>query len=219
MVFAEERGTVKNHTVRIMDRGGQILFRQLVNLERVRWGRVRDDISDAAIRISGGSFDAQREWLARIHPMRHELCIYRGTDRVWEGPITLKQDGGSYMELHAKDVMHYANRTAMHAAYTSAHPAVEHATTRAKRILDAELARKEALSPAYNVKPHIVEHYIASGARTTPTSPRCSRRSTRWPPEAEWTTPSSAGPSTSGTSIKRSAGRPPSHVRTSSATP
>lgn len=153
------------HTAWITDRGGQRRIGQLHNLSLVRWSRLRDDISEATIQINADHMDSQADLLRKIEPGRHELCIYRNRKRVWEGPIGLPTFSRQGVEIHAKDVMYYAVRTAMRAGYSSAYPNVEYVTSRAYRIMMAELARKEALG--YNLLDHIVEHHLSTDAKTT----------------------------------------------------
>lgn len=151
----------------IFDRGGQRGKQQLTQLNEVRWERVRDDISNASLKITGASCYAQADLLNSLEPGRHEIAVFRGADRVWEGPITRFTYGRTGIQIHAKDVMHYVYRTALHAGYSSAHPNTERAVSRAGRILRAELARKEALNPPINVVPYITEHHFPNEAMTS----------------------------------------------------
>lgn len=148
-----------------MDRGGKRRIAQLDQLEQVKWNRVRDAISESSLKIVGASCYAQADVLSGIEPGRHEYAVYRGDERVWEGPITRLTYGRTGIELHARDVMHYSERTAMHAGYSSAYPNIETAVGRAGRILRAELARKEALG--YNLLSHIHEHHFPNEANTS----------------------------------------------------
>ena len=141
------------HTAFVYDRGG---FRQLIALTplfRVKWERRRDDISTATVWLStpGKKCAAQ---LAMLEAGRHELVIFRGTERVWEGPITRVAYRGASVEIVAADVMHYVKRTAMRAEYNNKFPNATYVLDRAKRIMDAELARKEALDPPVNILAH-----------------------------------------------------------------
>src|SRR5690606_19837463 len=97
-----------------------------------------------------------QELLSKVQPMRHELVIYRGKDRVWEGPVSLtSEEAGSY-SLRARDVLLYAYRTAMEFEHNSAATGAQPVVDRAVEILTEEFNRvKETLNPAYNVVPHI----------------------------------------------------------------
>jgi hypothetical protein len=155
-----------HHTAWVMHRGGQRRIAQLKDISLCRWERLRDDISQATVQITGDLSSSQERTLNSLEPGRHELCIYRDKVRSWEGPITLLTYSRSGLEVNAKDVLYYLYRTKIHAAYSSAYPNVEYVTSRIKRIMLAELARKEALSPAYNIVPYIVEHHLATDAKT-----------------------------------------------------
>ena len=48
-----------------------------------------------------------------IASKRHELVIFRGNDRVWEGPIFRISDEGSQITIVAKDVTAYLFGTAL----------------------------------------------------------------------------------------------------------
>lgn len=158
---------ISQHTVFIYDRGGITRMGEITNVSVIQWKRVRDDISDASLTISGAACTAQGVFLASIEPGRHELVIFRGTVRVWEGPITLLTYTSTTMRLEAKDVLFYAHRTVLHAGYSSAYPNIEKAIARVKRIMIAELARKEALNPPINVLPYLTDHQAATDASTS----------------------------------------------------
>jgi hypothetical protein len=157
-----------HHTAWIMDRGGKRRIHQVKGLGLCRWERLRDDISSATVQLTGDLSSSQERILNSLEPGRHELCIYRDRVRSWEGPLGLLTFGRDSVEINAKDVMYYAYRTAMHAGYDSSYPNTEYVTTRAKRVLIAELARKEALDPPVNILPYLVEHTPLTGdARTS----------------------------------------------------
>lgn len=156
---------VSRHTAWITDRGGLRRIHTPVDMVLVRWNRVRDDISEAYIRIQAGSDSEQASMLRSIEPGRHELVIFRGSKRVWEGPITLMTFGRTTVDIKAKDICHYLSRTAMRSAYSSAYPNIEFTTRRIKRVIDGEVARKEALG--YNILSHVVEHHTPSDAQTS----------------------------------------------------
>lgn len=157
---------VTDHHVVLMDRGGRTPINDLWKPQKVSWNRVRDDISDASVTITGESCRRNADVLDAIRTGRYELAIWRGTDRVWEGPCTLLQYGRNSATITARDVMHYAARTAMHAKYDNTFPNTTTVVARAARILRTELARKEALSPPINVVPYITEYHFANEART-----------------------------------------------------
>ena len=130
----------ERHSVLIADRGGFPVVGQIEPATMVRWNRERDDISSAVVQIRNPGVDCCG-LLASIRSGRHEMVIYRGDVRVWEGPITRVAYHSDYVEVEARDVMHYAYRTIARAAYSSAYPNVETGPDRARRIFEAELAR------------------------------------------------------------------------------
>lgn len=158
---------VSGHRAFIHDRGGVRRLFEVTNLTAVKWGRLRDEISEGEIHLDGAECQAQASYLAQIEPGRHELVIYRGLERVWEGPITRIAYTGLEVSVYAKDVMHYTYRTAIHGRYSNAYPNVAYCTNFAAQILSIELARKEALSPPINVVPFIVNHHLPTDAKTT----------------------------------------------------
>lgn len=159
--------TVSGHTVWVMDRGGHRRLHQITDLNEVKWGRVRDDISMASVKIAATYASEQAKELNEIEPGRHEICVYRGDVRVWEGPVTRLAYTAKGVEVFAADICWYLSRTAMHAAYSSAYPNTETAINRMQRVLTGELARKEALAPAYNILSHITTHETVNDARTS----------------------------------------------------
>jgi hypothetical protein len=159
----------QNHRVAVFDRGGTRILGQFENLTSVRWERVRDDTSTARITLAEPTKGCV-ELLRQIAVNRHELVIWRGQDRVWEGPITLISRHADFFEVEARDVIHYLYRTVMHAGYDSAaywspnnsDPSkvfinnVEPVVDRAVRIITEELNRKkETLNPPVNIVPYI----------------------------------------------------------------
>lgn len=149
------------HTAYLYDRGGKRQIGQLDPLQRVRWGRKRDDISIGIVNISTPGEDCAQA-LAMAEAGRVELVIFRGLIRVWEGPVTRISYEGDSVEIEAKDVMYYTTRTIMHAEYDNRYPNVTKVLDRVQRVMEAELARKEALDPPANVVPHIQYLYATT---------------------------------------------------------
>lgn len=102
---------VAGHTAYIMDRGCFTRVGQLTKLASISWERDRDGTSQANVLISGGACADQRELINRIITKRHELLIFRGDERVWEGPIFRVSDEGDQIALWAKDVSSYLFET------------------------------------------------------------------------------------------------------------
>lgn len=160
---------VSGHRAFIHDRGGIQRIGELGNLGRVIWGRVRDDISDSTVDISAVYCDPQSDLLNAIEPGRHELVIYRGEDRVWEGPISRVAYTADGVSLFGRDVGQYLHFLAMQSAYTS-WPG-EFVIARMMRILTTELTRKDVAEAAVglasvNVLPFIVDHQLPTDAET-----------------------------------------------------
>jgi hypothetical protein len=158
------------HTAYLYDRGGRRKLAALQDLERVKWERRRDDPSTATVYIGTPGMECQKA-LGLAEAGRVELVIFRGKERVWEGPITRISYKGWSVEIEARDVMVYVVRTIMRAEYNNRYPNTALVLDRVKRILTAELARKEALDPPINVLPYIEYIYAVPGqaedAKTT----------------------------------------------------
>lgn len=159
-----------NHRVYLMDRGGRQRIGELQGISKVVWGRERDATSEATITLSATAQSAQAKMLASIRAGRHEIAIFRGTgkgSRCWEGPISLPSYTDEDVTISANDVTQYTVRTAVHTAKSYAYPSIGYATTFLRELLQAELARKEALTPPYNILPYLVEHHASTDAQTS----------------------------------------------------
>lgn len=101
------------HRVEIYRRGGKVRIGELTQVSYVDWGRLRDDISDAKIIVSGWDIDCGN-LLASLQTWAYEVVIFRdngySVDRVWEGPITLLTYENTEVTIHAKDVAQYLYR-------------------------------------------------------------------------------------------------------------
>jgi hypothetical protein len=154
------------HSARIYDRGGERLIGSLGNLSRVKWERLRDDISQATVYIAARSVDCDTT-LGLSAAGRHELVIFRGNERVWEGPITHIAYTRNSVELTARDVGHYPYRAFMTQEYDNTYPNIGTVTSRMKRILETEMVRFEAQDPPINFLPHLVVHEDPDNAGTS----------------------------------------------------
>jgi hypothetical protein len=157
----------EGHTAFIFDRGGVTRVAQLLDLSEARWTRERDGISEATVTIQGSACSAQADLLAAIEPKRSELVIFRGQDRVWEGPVWRVGWSADAVEINAHDVFQYVMETPLSQAYSNAYPNVGAVTSRIEGILTHEMAAWESLTPPANVLPHVVIHHFANEARTT----------------------------------------------------
>lgn len=109
--FGEE--CVERHTAMIYDRGGKYRMNQLIDLASVKWGRARNAVTDATVVLTGRSCSAQSTVINAIEPRRHELVIFRGTERVWEGPIAQVSSLSGSATIIAQDVGSYLFGTAL----------------------------------------------------------------------------------------------------------
>lgn len=153
-----------NHTAFIFDRGATNRIVQLDPITSVRWERVRDDISTARVVLTEPECAPQ---LALVEAGRHELVLWRGGDRVWEGPVTLVQYEQGRTAIEARDVCHYLDRTALSKEYNNSYPKVDYVINRIKTQLNSELVRMEAQSPPINVLPYVKYYQRSTDARTT----------------------------------------------------
>lgn len=162
---------VSRHVVEIFDRGGRVKVGELNAMNQVDWARTRDDISGAGLRLNADQCVDVEELLLGLRSMRHEIAVWRGDERVWEGPITRRAGSRAGFEIHAKDVMHYAARTIMRAGYDNRGVNAGPVLDRVALILNAELDRKEnplhGSVPPINVLPHVVFHQTGTDARTS----------------------------------------------------
>lgn len=147
-------GVCTEHRAFVYDRGGQRRIGEIFPLQQVRWDRRRDDTSQANVFAKTPDRDCEHV-ISQIEPMRHELVIFRNGERVWEGPITRTNETGSQIEVDAKDITHWLNRTIMRAGYSNAYPKIGYATERMRKIITAEVGRKEGLDPPVNIIPFL----------------------------------------------------------------
>lgn len=154
------------HTAFLYDRGGRQQLTEIKPLTQVGWARARDDITNGEAFANGIDEDCA-DALALAEAGRHELVIFRGSKRVWEGPITLVARKGNSITIKARDVAYYVNRTIMRNEYDNRYPNTGLVLDRLKRIFDAEVSRWEAVDPPANILAH-VRYIYADGASTIP---------------------------------------------------
>lgn len=158
---------VSGHSAYIYDRGGKNRLAQIKDLSQVKWGRRRDEVSEASIRLSGSACSEQADLLASIEPKRHELVIFRGDDRVWEGPIWRVAWGSDDVEIYAHDIVAYLIGTPLTQMYSNAYPNVGTVSGRLENIIETEMVVWELLDPPINVLPYMVVHHFPNEAETT----------------------------------------------------
>jgi hypothetical protein len=141
--------------IKVMDRGGETALFDIVPYLKLKYTRVRDDISTCSIAVSTDDVDCCAN-LAKLEAGRHEILIMRNGVRVWEGPIVRITYSSSVVEIEARDVWHYVYRTILQSEYNNAYPATDFATERVRTILETELGRGwEAVSPPVNIVPYL----------------------------------------------------------------
>lgn len=155
------------HTAAIYDRGGMERIGWLDGIISVQWERERDEVTSASVTIGQYSSPDCDKIVGLTACGRHELVIFRGNVRVWEGPVTHLQYQKDSATITARDVSHYFNRMTMKGEYNNSYPRIGSVVDRMYRIMRAESVRFEAQVPPINVRPHIVRHNIADDAGTS----------------------------------------------------
>lgn len=110
---------ISNHRISIFDRGGSRRVHNLVDVASVDWGRERDTKSVANFALSGRACEAQADIIRDIAASagRYEAVIYRGADRVWEGPIRRVETLRDQAQFLATDVTEYLDNTSLSKAW------------------------------------------------------------------------------------------------------
>lgn len=148
------------------------------------WDRRRDETSEAQVIVQGGACAAQAQLLRNIEPKRSEIVIFRGDQRVWEGPVTRVGWHSDWVEIAAKDVSDYIFARPLSKEWDNSNEATTEVTTRMQQILEYELANPftyladdgvtqitvpawEAVDPPANVLPFLEVHHWPNEARTS----------------------------------------------------
>lgn len=100
---------ITRHSVAYYDRGGQRRVNPLINLASIRWERTRSDFTTATAVISARNCEIQAQAIADIEAHFHELVIWRGDSRCWEGPIRDVKWYRDRVEIIADDAGEYIN--------------------------------------------------------------------------------------------------------------
>lgn len=182
--MAEVAGCVQGHRAFIFDRGGTRRVAAMIDLSKVQWERARDAVSSAMIRVEGDSCRDQSDIIEGIRSHRHELVLFRGRDRVWEGPVQRVASHEDYAEIHAKDVLTYLGAQPLTQLWdnTTAGAGVTEMTTRFRQIIEYELSHGrimeledgtpfpmpawEAIDPPVNLLPFLDVRNFPNEART-----------------------------------------------------
>lgn len=168
----------KNHRVFVYDRGGTVRLWELTGLVRIQWDRRRDDISQCMLTAT----TEDCEHLAGLRPWRHEIVVYRGEKRVWEGPVTLIRYRSSQVEITARDIWIWTKRRVIKAKYTP--PKVTPPKTKEKpnpkprtvampvlelleKVVRNEMADHERMDPPLNMLPYLTVIINEGTAKTS----------------------------------------------------
>lgn len=107
----------------VYERGGEKLLGEITPLVKIKWGRMRDDISECSFTIE--DFEKSRDLLANLRSWQHEIVVFRdnglGVERVWEGPVTHIEYQKNRVIVQAKDVMAYVYRRIMRLGYNDSY--------------------------------------------------------------------------------------------------
>lgn len=181
--MANDLPCVTGHTAFIYDRGGVTRIGQIRDMASVVWRRDRDSVSQADIVIAGDACAEQAEFLANIEPKRHELVIFRGQERVWEGPVWRVGWEPGAVTINAHDVCEYLFWQPLTQTWDNSGVDVTLATTRQQEIITYEMSNDwvipqedptpditvtawENISPPANVLPFLTIHHSPNEAET-----------------------------------------------------
>lgn len=131
---------VTRHSVMIHDRGGIRKVDALTNIADVQYTRERDVMGTAKVIISARNCADQMEIINNIAARRHEMVIFRGKERVWEGPILEPNWYSNRVEIFANDVTDYLRGTPMTKDWPNSDEGGEpYMTERIREIIEYEL--------------------------------------------------------------------------------
>lgn len=135
-----DEACVSKHTAMIHDRGGVHRQYQLIDLAQVEWARKRNGKTSGVITLSGRSCRRQADVLSAIEARRFELVLFRGQERVWEGPIKEIAWYSDSAVITAFDVKDYLDGTMLSRDWPGPDGGgTSVMTTRIEQILDWEL--------------------------------------------------------------------------------
>lgn len=98
----------------VYEKGGTVLVGEIEGATRIRWNRIRDEISTA--QVVAGSNDCC-ELMSGVEPVAFELHIERDGELVWCGPITRIEFEWDSIEVFAEDMLWVAKRRALSTSY------------------------------------------------------------------------------------------------------
>lgn len=159
--------TCVTHKCAIFDRGGVNRIGDLDGIVSVQWERQRDELTTAVVSVGASQSKDCSHVIALLAAGRHELVIWRGDIKVWEGPITHISYEGARTKITARDVCHYLDRMIMKGEYNNAYPHIGPVVDRVYRIIQAESARFEGQSPPIRVREYVEKHNHPNDAQTS----------------------------------------------------
>lgn len=133
-------GSGDDYAVYIYDRTGTRRIDEIKGVSAIRWGRLRDDISQASVTTNGSGCAAL---LQMVSPWIHSLVIFRDGERVWEGPVTRVATQGDQMVIAAHDVMVWPYKRILREGYDDSYPNTRSVVERAAMILEQCLLRDD----------------------------------------------------------------------------
>lgn len=104
-------GCAPVYEVLVTNRCGKATVANLGNFERLTWGRVLDDVSQASVTMPGNCC----EELANVRSWANELHIIRDGEEVWAGPIVTQPNCRSGVTFVAWDVSGWLDRRVIRA--------------------------------------------------------------------------------------------------------
>lgn len=168
---------IGTHRVMVVTKGGKNLLGEISHPTYVQWGRVRDDISKALVRVNVANDSNLTQLIAMLRTWQHELKIFRstgeGTSQVWEGPITRIEIIGDAIEIEAQDPMVWVYRRIMRQGYSDAYPGIRTVVERAARIIINALAPDDP-----NILPYLTRFDYPDDSKQSRVRPSYS--STAW---------------------------------------
>lgn len=137
-------GCVTGHSAFIYDRGGTRHIASLRDLSLVKYERVRDNISEATVRLLGDACSDQQGIIDAIRTHRHEMRLFRGDEIAWEGVIHRAASTDGEAEIVAKDILTYLDYQPLTQTYSNATVGgvkhVDTVTGRIEKIIEYELS-------------------------------------------------------------------------------
>lgn len=157
---------VQGHSVLIYDRGGRRRLSEIVNLQSVTWNRTLSGKSMSTVVLGMKDCEQQLDRIERISARRHEMVIFRGDQRVWEGPLLDLGWFNNRLELYALDVSEYVARRTLSKAWPleTGTPVSEFSslmTERIRLILEYELATDYTVQT--NAGPKLIHAWDSPG--------------------------------------------------------